>query len=216
MIGTVSYKPGFPLGSPLSCVSKRTALCPLTRKGSRNVFWRASRTLLWTATHNQVNSVKLSYASQRLISDIRAGSGAPKKQKSELRRKSVEEAVEWLNSPSRTHPDTTRIELYLEKRAAHGKSIKHKEDSFKQALETCRRDPRNESADHQHAAYNRWVAENHKRLNAAVQAAHMDWVTTASKTDVEYHLAIIDLDLDKAIKKVLESQASEFLLRVLC
>lgn len=44
----------------------------------------------------------------------------------------------------------------------------------------------------------------------------MDWVTTANKTDVEYHLAIIDLDLDKAIKKVLESQAREFLLRVLC
>ena len=34
----------------------------------------------------------------------------------------------------------------------------------------------------------------------------MDWVTTANKADVEYHLSIIDLDLDRAVKKVLESQ----------
>jgi len=127
-----------------------------------------------------------------------------------LKRKSVEETIEWLNSPSHTHPDKTRIELYLEKRTAHGKSIKHRDDSYKQALETTKRDPGNESAEDQQAAYKRWVAENHKRLNAAVQAAHMDWVTTANKADVEYHLSIIDLDLDKSVKKVLESQVNSF------
>jgi len=124
--------------------------------------------------------------------------------------KSVEEAIEWLKFPSRVHPEKTRIELYLEKRTAHGKSVKHKDDSFKRALETTKHDPRNESVEDQQAAYNRWVADNRKRLNAAVQAAHMDWVTTANKTDVEYHLGIVDLDLDKAVKKVLESKVCSF------
>ena len=127
-----------------------------------------------------------------------------------MRGKSVDDAIEWLNSPSHVHPEKTRIGLYLEKRTAHQKSIKHKADSFKQALETAKRDPRNESVEDQQAAYDRWVAENHKRLNATVQTAHMDWATTANKTDVEYHLSIIDLDLDKAVKKVLESQVSPF------
>ena len=168
--------------------------------------------LLLVTPHNQVSFVKsLFYASQRLISDTRAASEAPKNRwKSHLESKSVEEAIEWLDSPSLSHPDKTRIELYLEKRTAHGKSIKHKDDSYKQALETTKRDPKNESAEDQQAAYNRWVAENQKRFNAAVQVAYMDWVTTASKADVEYHLSIIDLDLDKSIKKVLESQVNSF------
>jgi hypothetical protein len=145
--------------------------------------------------------------SQRLISDVHTVSDAPKKRKKpDLRKKSVEEAIEWLNSPSQLHPEKTRIELYLEKRTAHKKASEHKDQSYKQALETSKLDPRNESVEDQQAAYNRWVAENYKRLNGAVQAAHMDWVTTANKTDVEYHLGIIDLDLDKAVKKVLESQ----------
>lgn len=141
---------------------------------------------------------------------MHAMSEDPRKKRSDSKRKPVEEAIEWLNSPSHVHPDTTRIELYLEKRAAHRKSLKHKEDSYKQALEMTKRDPRNMSADDQQAAYNRWVAGNYKRLNGVVQAAHMDWVTTANKTDVEYHLGIIDLDLDKAVKKVLESQVNSF------
>ena len=158
----------------------------------------------------------LSYAPQSLISDTRGAPEAPKKRKrSDLRRKSVEDAIEWLNSPPHIHPDKTRIELYLEKRTAYGKSIKHKDDSYKQALETSKRDPRNESVEDRQAAYDRWVAGNHKRLNAAVQATHMDWVTTANKADVEYHLGIVDLDLDKAVKKVLESQV-KYLLRILC
>lgn len=208
MIGTVSYRPGSPLVSPLSRVSSRTALSPLTRKELRRVSWRASKIPLLV----QVSFVKLlCYEPQGLISDTRAMSGAPKnRRRSDLRRKSVEEAIGWLNSPSRAHPDKTRIELYLEKRTAHGKSIKHKDDSYKQALETTKHDPRNESPGDQQAAYNRWVAGNNKRLSAAVQAAHMDWVTTANKTDVEYHLCIIDLDLDKAVKKVLESRVNTF------
>jgi hypothetical protein len=134
-------------------------------------------------------------------------SEAPKKKKrSDLRRKSVEEAIEWLNSPSPLLPDKTKIELYLEKRTAHRNATKHKDHSYKEALEAAELDPRNESVEDQQAAYNRWVAENHRRLNGAVQAAHMDWVTTANKTDVEYHLSIIDLDLDKAVKNVLECQ----------
>ena len=158
----------------------------------------------------------LFYAPQSLVSDTRGAPEAPKKRKrSDLRRKSVEDAIEWLNSPPHIHPDKTRIELYLEKRTAYGKSVKHKDDSYKQALETSKRDPRNESVEDRQAAYDRWVAGNHKRLNAAVQATHMDWVTTANKADVEYHLGIVDLDLDKAVKKVLESQV-KFLLRVLC
>jgi len=127
-----------------------------------------------------------------------------------LKKKSVQEAIEWLNSPSRVRPDKTKVELYLEKRTVHGDSIKHKDDSYEQALETSKRDPRNESVQDQQAAYSRWVAENHKRLNGAIQAAHMDWITTANKTDVEYHLSIVDLDLDKAVKKVLESQVNSF------
>ena len=127
-----------------------------------------------------------------------------------MTRKSVEEAIEWLKSPSRAHSDKTKIELYLEKRTAHRDSTKHRDQSYKQALETSKRDLRNESAQDQQAAYNRWVAENHKRLNGAVQAAHMDWVTTANKTDVEYHLSIVDPDLDKAVKNVLESQVIPF------
>jgi hypothetical protein len=171
-----------------------------------------SKILLLAVPHNQVSfAKKLLCRLQRLVSDILATSGAPKnKGESDPRRKSAEEAIEWLNSPSLSHPDKTRIELYLEKRTAHGKSIKHKVDSHKQALEAAKRDPGNESAGDQQAAYNRWVAENHKRLNAAVQAAHMDWITTANKTDVEYHLSIIDLDLDKSAKKVLESQVDAF------
>ncbi|KAF9652393.1 hypothetical protein BDM02DRAFT_3183779 [Thelephora ganbajun] len=133
------------------------------------------------------------------------------KKKSDLKRKTTEEAIEWLKSPSHTCPDKTRIEVYLEKRAAYENSIKHKEDTYKRALETSKRDPRNRSAEDQRASYDRWVAENHKRLNGAVQAAHMDWVTTASKVDVEYHLGIIDLDLDKAVKKVLESREAHTL-----
>ena len=144
---------------------------------------------------------------QRFTSDARTVSGAPgRRRRSDLKRKSVEEAVEWLNSPSHTHSDKTKIELYLEKRTAHANSLKHKDHSYKQALETCRRDPRNGSVQDQQAAYNKWVAENYKRLNGTVQAAHMDWVTTANKADVEYHLSIVDLDLDRAVKKVLESQ----------
>lgn len=73
-----------------------------------------------------------------------------------------------------------------------------------------KRDPRNETASDQRASYDRWVAENHRRLNAAVQAAHMDWVTTANKTDVEYHLSLIDVDVNKAIKRVLGSQVKSF------
>jgi len=136
---------------------------------------------------------------------------APKRRKSEIQSKSEAEAIEWLRSPSYTRPDKTRIELYLEKRTAHGKAIERKESSYDEALKMSKRDPRNESVQDQQAAYNRWVAENQKRLNAAVQAAHMDWVTTANKTDVEYHLGIVDLDLDKAIKKVLETQKAHTL-----
>ena len=139
--------------------------------------------------------------------NVHAVPEAPKRRKqSDSKRKSVEEAIEWLNSPSRIHSDKTEIELYLEKRTAHGNAVKHKDHSYRQALEATKHDPRNESSEDRQAAYHRWVAENHKRLNGAVQAAHMDWVTTANKTDVECHLSIIDLDLDKAIKKVLESQ----------
>lgn len=144
--------------------------------------------------------------SQTLISDVFAVPEPPKRRRSEIKRRSLEEAIEWLNSASQIYPDKTRIELYLEKRTAHGNSVKHKNNSYKEALETSKRDPRNESVGDQQAAYNRWVAGNCKRLNGAVQAAHMEWVTTANKMDVEYHLSIIDLDLDKAIKKVLESQ----------
>lgn len=126
-----------------------------------------------------------------------------------MRRKSVEETIEWLNSPSHSHRDKTRVEVYLEKRIAHRDAIKRNDHSYKQALETSKLDPRNKSVEDQEAAYNRWVAENHKRLNGAVQAAHMDWVTTANKTEVEYHLSIIDLDVDKAVKKVLETQAGD-------
>ena len=123
-----------------------------------------------------------------------------------MRRKSVEEAVEWLSSPSNAHPDKSKIGLYLEKRTAHGNSLKHKDHSYKQALDTSKHDPRNGSVEEQRAAYDAWVSENYKRLNGVVQAAHMDWVTTANKADVEYHLGIVDLDLDRAVKKVLESQ----------
>jgi len=134
-------------------------------------------------------------------------SGTPgRRRRSDLKRKSVEEAVEWLNSPSNVHPDKTKIELYLEKRTAHGNSVKHKDHSYRQALDTSKRDPRNGSVEEQRAAYDTWVAENHKRLSGAIQAAHMDWVTTANKADVEYHLSIVDLDLDRAVRKVLESQ----------
>jgi hypothetical protein len=122
-----------------------------------------------------------------------------------VKRKTVEEAIEWLNSGSRLHPGKTRINLYLEKRTAHEDSIKRKEDAYKEALKTSKRDPGNESVQDQEAVYYKWVAENHKGFNAAIQAAHMDWVTTANKTDVEYHLGIVDFDLNEAIKKVLET-----------
>lgn len=134
----------------------------------------------------------------------------PKEKKSEVKKERVEEATKWLNSCSRLYPDRTRIDLYLEKRTAYNDSIKHKEDSYKEALEASKRDPMNESAEDQEASYHSWVAENHKRFNATIQAAHMDWVTTASKTDVEYHLGLVDFDFNKAIKKVLESQAGSF------
>jgi len=153
----------------------------------------------------------LSPRRERLILDVHATSEAPKKRGgSGLKRKSVQESIEWLNSPSRVHPDKTKVELYLEKRTVHENSIKHKDDSYKQALEMSKRDPRNKSVQDQQAAYNRWIAENHKRLNGAIQSAHTDWVTTANKTDVEYHLSIVDLDLDKAVSKVLESQVNFF------
>lgn len=126
-----------------------------------------------------------------------------------MKRKTVEEAIKWLNSPS-LHRDKTRINLYLEKRTAHEESIKHKEDLFKKALEMSKADPRNESPQDQEASYHHWVAENHKRLHAAIQTAYMDWVTTANKTDVEYYLGHVDPDLNKAIKKVLESQVNSF------
>ena len=142
--------------------------------------------------------------------DVRAVPDAPKRRKPEVKRARVEEATKWLNSRSRLHPEKSRLNLYLEKRAAHEKSNKHKDDSYKEALEMSKRDPRNENADDQRASYDRWVAENHRRLNAAIQATHMDWVTTANKTDVEYHLGLIDLDLNKAITKVLETQVSSF------
>ena len=146
-------------------------------------------------------------APQRWISDVHAVSEAPKRRRrSDLRRKSVEDAVKWLNSPSQAHRDKARIELYLEKRTAHENATKQKDRSYEEALEMCKRDPRNESVEDQRTAYNKWVSENHKWLNGAIQTAHMDWVTTANKTDVEYHLSIIDLDLDKAIEKVLETQ----------
>lgn len=125
-------------------------------------------------------------------------------------KKRVEEAIEWLNSRSRLHPDKTRINLYLEKRTAHEESIKHKEESYKEALETSKHDPTNESVKDQEASYYSWVAENHRRFNVAIHTAHMDWVTTANKTDVEYHLGLVDFDLNKAIKKVLESQVNIF------
>lgn len=127
-----------------------------------------------------------------------------------MNRETVEEAIEWLNSPSPSHRDKSRINLYLEKRTAHANSVKRKDDSYKEALEMTRHDPRNVSAEDQQAAYNRWVAENQKRFNVAIQTAHMDWITTANKTDVEYHLCIVGLDLNKAIKRVLESQVSPF------
>ena len=146
-------------------------------------------------------------APQTFAFDARTVLEAPRKKKrSDMRGRSVEETIKWLNSPSQVHPDKTKIELYLEKRTAHKNALKHKDHSYKQASETTKRDPRNESVEDQQAAYNRWVAENCKRLNGAVQAAHMDWVTTASKTDVEFHLSIVDLDLDKAVRKVLEGQ----------
>ena len=127
-----------------------------------------------------------------------------------MKRKTVEEAIEWLNSGSRLHPDKTRINLYLEKQTAHEESVKRKADAYKEALEMCKRDPMNESIQDQEAAYHNWVAKNYKRFNAAIQTAHMDWVTTANKTDVEYHLGLVDFDLNKAIKKVLETQVSPF------
>ena len=134
----------------------------------------------------------------------------PKEKRSEVEKERVEEAIKWLNSRSPLRPDKTKIDLYLEKRTAHEESIKRKEKSFKDALEAGKRDPRNKSVEDEQASYHRWVAENHRRLNAAVQAAHMDWVTTANKTGVEYHLGFVDFDLNKAIKKVLESQVKFF------
>ena len=168
-----------------------------------------SKTLPRATPRGQVSFVNLfsPRRPRRPVPDVHAVSEAPKrKKKSDSKRKSVEEAIHWLNSPSHSHRDKTRIGLYLEKRAVHGNAVKYKDHSYEQALENTKRDPRNESAEDQQSAYHRWVAENHKRLNGTVQAAHMDWVTTANKTDVEYHLNIVDLDLDKAIKKVLESQ----------
>lgn len=127
-----------------------------------------------------------------------------------MNRRTVEEAIEWLSSPSRLHPDKTRINLYLEKQTAHEESVKRKADAYKEALEKSKRDPRNKSIQDQEASYHSWVAENYKRFNAAIQTAHMDWVTTAKKADVEYHLGLVDVDLNKAIKKVLETQVSPF------
>ena len=144
----------------------------------------------------------------------RAVLDAPKVKKPEVERKTVGDAIEWLNSRTRLHPEVTRIDLYLEKQTAHEKAVKHKEGLQKEALETSKLDPRNKSVQDQQASYYKWVAENNRGLNAAVQTTHMDWVTTANKAEVEYHLALVDLDLNKAIKKVLESQVN-FLLRLL-
>ena len=208
MIGTVSYKPGFPSRFTAEMRARRTVLYHLTRKGLRKVSWRAFSILLWAILHSQVSFVTLFSPRHKgsLLMHAPLSGVSGRRRRSDLKRKSVGEAIEWLNSPSNAHPDKAKIELYLEKRTAHGNSFKHKDHSYKQALDTSKRDPRNGSVEEQRAAYDTWVAENYKRLNGAVQAAHMDWVTTANKADVEYHLSIVDLDLDRAVKKVLESQ----------
>ena len=212
MIGTVSYKPGFSLVSLLSCTVKDGTLPFDPQRIAEDILEGVqNHPLDYPSQPGEFHKRKKFSTPQWLIFDAHAVSEAPKrKRRSDLRRRSAEDAIEWLISPSHVHPEKTRIEVYLEKRTDHRDSIKHKENSYKEALEKSKRDPGNVSAGDQQAAYNRWVAENHKRLNGAVQAAHMDWLTTGNKTDAEYHLGIIDLDLDKAIKKVLESQVNFF------
>ncbi|KAF9788581.1 hypothetical protein BJ322DRAFT_648635 [Thelephora terrestris] len=183
MIGTVSYKSGFSFSLPLSLCAAKDGTLPFDpQKIAEGILEEVQNT---HAVH---------------------APDAPRKREPVSREK-VEEAIKWLNSRSRLNPEKTRLNLYLEKQAAHQKSSKRKEDSYKEALEMSKRDPRNKTANDQRASYDRWIAENHRRLTAAIQAAHMDWVTTANKTDVEYHLGLIDLDLNKAITKVLETQA---------
>lgn len=103
-------------------------------------------------------------------------------------------AMDWLTAPPSSGTTQTRIDIYRDKQNSYTDAFERKVKAFDDALDRAMKDPANNTVALQRAAYDKWVAENHKTYNNNVQAAYMDWVTLGKKEEVEYYFAIVDND----------------------
>jgi len=122
--------------------------------------------------------------------------------------KRYQAAMKWLTAPAGPNTDKTRIDLYRDKQTKYTDAFERKVKAYDDALDRAMKDPANTTVALQRAAYDKWVAENHKTYKNHVQAAYMDWVTLGKKEEVEYYFAIVDND--SALSRVEASKVCRF------